>query len=394
MMTFFKEMDKNQKIVLLLTVLILFIDMVLYSVIIPITPSIEEKFQPSSTMIGFLFSSYSITLLLVTPYFGRLVDRVGRKMPILAGLGGLMFATVLFSFADSLGLLFAARSMQGIAAAATWTGALALLADMFSQKERAIAMGMALTGVSAGTLLGAPIGGVLIEVGGYQTPFLMIAAILIILLAMVAFLLHENKERRQTEHSGMGFLLKIRAVKWVIAIVVVSEASITLLEPLLPIYFATVFNGNSLFVGAMFGVLTVAYGIMAPISGVLVNKFRPTLIVVIGLVLIGLTFPMIVYANTVWQVALVLFLVGSSMGMATSPTLSLLADVVDKEYANCYGAVYGLFSMFLAVAAIIGPFFGGVLTDMLTIKPAFLIIGMVILAMAIGLNFSRKRVFA
>ena len=88
-MNVFKQMQKQQKVGLSLVMVILFIDTLLYSLTIPITPYIKETLHPSSIMIRFIYISYST--------------------------------------------------------AVTWSAALALLADLFAAKERGLVMGIALS---------------------------------------------------------------------------------------------------------------------------------------------------------------------------------------------------------------------------------------------------------
>lgn len=390
-MSFLKHMSVRKRLGLTFAVAILFLDMLLYSVIIPLTPYYEETFEASPMMIGLLFSSYSITLLITTTYFGKLTDRIGRKKPIIMGLVGLIVSTIVFSHPIHFEWLIIARALQGIAAAATWTAALSLLADLFIKKERAIAMGFAMTSMSAGTLLGAPVGGFLIEMGSYKTPFYTISALLFAVVILAAIYLKEEMRNNVQEPKKITDLLKQRAVIWILAIMFISEGTMTMLEPILPMYLSSTFSGNSLFIGLMFGVLTLAYGVMAPISGVLINKYTPSRVVLIGLLLVGLFLPFIVLAQSALQMIIALLLVGASMGLAVSPTLTMLGNTQGSSDQNAYGALYGLFNIFFAVSAIIGPFLGGALADVFTSKITILIASGTIFLCALGLSLSRKR---
>ena len=70
-------------------------------------------------MIGLLFSGFAIAQLLSSPVWGRVSDHYGRRPAILAGLGGSMFAYLIFGFANSLWLLFACRLVQGLGGGTT-----------------------------------------------------------------------------------------------------------------------------------------------------------------------------------------------------------------------------------------------------------------------------------
>ncbi|RST77114.1 MFS transporter [Siminovitchia acidinfaciens] len=389
-MNFFKQMSTKKRLGLTFAIAIIFLDMLLYSVIIPLTPYYEGTFEASSTMIGILFSSYSVTLLLTTTYFGNLTDRIGRKKPIIIGLIGMSASTILFSHPINFEMLIIARGLQGIASAATWTAALALLADLFVKKERAVVMGFAMTSMSAGTLLGAPIGGFLVEFGGYLAPFYTISVLLLITTVFGLIYLQDEKRPVIQKSKKPLDLLRQPAVIWILMIMVVSEGTLTMLEPILPIYLSSTFSGNSIFIGLMFGVITLAYGIMAPISGSLVIKYTPSRVVLIGLLLGGLFLPFVVLAQSTLQLVIALALLGGSMGLAVSPTLTMLGDTQGDGDQSSYGALYSLFNIFFAVAAIIGPFFGGVLTDVFSAKITIFITSGVVLLGTIGLSVTRK----
>lgn len=166
-----KGAQNKQKAALMVVGLAVFIDMLIYGLVVPILPRYADSLGATQTEIGFLFSSYAIALFIATPVFGLLTDRIGRKTPLLWGLIGLIASTLMFAIAHTFWLLVVARALQGIAAAMTWTAGLALLADLYPSEERGKAMGLALSGQAAGTLLGPTIGGWLYQWGSYQLPF-------------------------------------------------------------------------------------------------------------------------------------------------------------------------------------------------------------------------------
>lgn len=72
-------------------------------------------------------------------------------------------------------MMVIARFMQGAAAAATWVAGLALMADTYPKHELGSALGLVMTSMSMGLLLGPPFGGFVYEFGGYRLPFLIAA---------------------------------------------------------------------------------------------------------------------------------------------------------------------------------------------------------------------------
>lgn len=95
-------------------------------------------------------------------------------------------------------MLLFARVLQGIAAAASWTAGLALLADVYPAQQRGKVMGIALSGQALGTLLGAVVGGWLYEWGGFRLPFLVAAGLALLDGLLRLTILNDNIRRPPT----------------------------------------------------------------------------------------------------------------------------------------------------------------------------------------------------
>ncbi|RNB81737.1 MFS transporter [Brevibacillus nitrificans] len=379
-MTLLPKMTKTQGIGLLFVVLILFIDMLLYSLLIPIVPYFTETLKPSSTMMGILFSSYAIAMLVATPIFGPISDRIGRRIMLLAGLA---FSTVLFAFADSLPLLITARFIQGLAAAATWPTALALLADLFPPKSRGAVMGIALTAISSGTLLGAPLGGWLFEVSGHRTPFLAAAGFTVLNILLVSLFLQEAPARSQSEQLRVSKFLRHPQVAFIAGIVLLAEIALCLLEPTLPNFLTEKLSVTPAMIGLLFAIMTLAYGLLAPVAGALSSRFNPFLLMFIGICVLAVFIPALALANTLWQASLAMALVGAGVGFTLSPTLATLGEIIDRSGSGAYGIAYSLFNMFHAVGMVAGPLAGGILTDILPVSTVLFVVAGSILGLGI-----------
>ncbi|MGM7636461.1 MFS transporter [Bacillus sp. Hm123] len=367
-----KEWTNLQKTGLFVVIAVLFTDMIMYSLLVPITPYIDQTYQPTATMMGVLFSTYAVGLLIATPFLGRLSDKVGRKIPMLVGIFALIISTLLFIVSEHMWMLIIARFIQGVAAGASWTAGFALLADLFPGKSRGPIMGFALSAVSAGTLLGAPVGGWLFNLGGYQLPFVVTIICNLIIFLVTLFLLKEPKRTPSQSQSGILSLLKVREVRWITAVILIGEGMITMLEPVLPVYAANNLSMDAQAIGLLFGVMTIAYSVFSPISGSLSSKYNPYKIMMIGLIWMALSLPFLVISTSIWVLVFAGITIGGAAGFTLSPTLSALGEVVDDNGGDGdeYGTAYAFFNMLFAFAMIIGPLLGGVLTDMMTVPSA------------------------
>ncbi|WP_110932945.1 MFS transporter [Paenibacillus bouchesdurhonensis] len=392
-----QTVNKTQWISLGLIIFILFNDMLLYSLIIPITPFLVDQLNPSSTLIGILFGSYAVGVLITTPLFAAISDRIGKVVPIIMGLIGMVLSTLFFAFASSMWMLIGARFVQGIAAAATLTASMALLAALFPANRRGAVMGMALTGISMGSLLGAPIGGWLLDAGGYNAPFIFAAGLILTSLVLAIFMLREPGSTEEDPHietkkQGTFQLLRLRPVLFIAAIVLLAESVLTLLESILPVFLHHHVQATPTITGLLFAAMSLAYGAAAPLSGMLSDRYPARILMLIGLAALGLFTPLFAFAHTIWLQAGVMLLVGASVGFALSPTLSSLGAIVDDgDGGGAFGAAFGLFNILQSVGMIAGPFFGGILTDWLDVPRTIVTVSFALLLGVAALWILPKR---
>ncbi len=156
----------SPKVTLTVVTVALFTDSFLYGLVIPLTPKSPARIE-NEWALGVMYGAYAVGLFLTTPIFGVLSDRHGRRRPMIYGVLLQGAATLLFAFATTFGEMFVARTVQGVAAAATWTAGLALVAELFTQKRTQM-MGFAMMGSTGGSVLGPLAGGVLFDLSGYR----------------------------------------------------------------------------------------------------------------------------------------------------------------------------------------------------------------------------------
>src|SRR5579862_8241659 len=124
--------------------LALAVDYLVYGIIIPLTPFSPAGISKDEEL-TMLAGCYGLGTLLTTPVFGYLGDRFGCRRPMIAGALLLAAATALLAHAPNFPLMITARLLQGVAAAATWTSGLAIVAQYYPL-NRVQMMGYALMG--------------------------------------------------------------------------------------------------------------------------------------------------------------------------------------------------------------------------------------------------------
>jgi DHA1 family solute carrier family 18 vesicular amine transporter 1/2 len=239
----------------------LFMDYLIYGLIIPLTP--YSPALGSTEQLGLLYGGYSAGVLAATPLFGYLGDRIGCRWPMILGVILSALTVALFALATNFYLLLLGRLLQGAAASASWTAGLALIAAHYPQK-RVEMIGWALMGSTAGSLFGPVIGGTLYQAGGYTLPFAVTGVLVAIDAALRVSLLPRDHGNAEAS-PDLRVLLLDRSVLVAAAAVVLAAIGWGIVEPLLPTRLGQ--SGVSpAAVGLVFTVGSIAYGLSAPLA--------------------------------------------------------------------------------------------------------------------------------
>jgi DHA1 family tetracycline resistance protein-like MFS transporter len=176
---------KNKKLLTLF--LIVFVDLLGFSIILPLLPFYADSFGANPTQIGLLVASYAAAQLVGAPILGRISDRLGRKPVLLISLAGTFIGFLMLGFANSLAVLFASRILDGFTGG-NISVAQAYITDITDENNRAKGLGMLGAAFGLGFIIGPAVGG-LLSVYGFATPAFVAAGFsLTSLLGVLLFL--------------------------------------------------------------------------------------------------------------------------------------------------------------------------------------------------------------
>jgi EmrB/QacA subfamily drug resistance transporter len=152
-------------------------------------PSIRADLGFSEESLAWVVNAYLITFGGFLLLGGRLGDLLGHRRLFLAGVGLFTAASAVCGFADSQGMLVAARAVQGVAGAVVSAVALSLMITLFiDPAERAKAMGIFGFVASGGGSLGVLLGGILTDALDWHWIFLVnvpVGALVVVLTLVV-----------------------------------------------------------------------------------------------------------------------------------------------------------------------------------------------------------------
>ncbi|EKM60730.1 uncharacterized protein PHACADRAFT_133462 [Phanerochaete carnosa HHB-10118-sp] len=158
-------------------------DVLVYSIVIPVLPFQLERlgYQGVSGRVGWLLFGFSAGLVLSTVPIAMFSERYNmRTWPLILGQVILIGSQIMLMLAPTYWLMVLARIIQGISSSIIWIVGLALLCDTASESIVGRQLGVAMTGLSLGSLIGPLAGGLLYHRFGFHGP-----GILAVILAAV-----------------------------------------------------------------------------------------------------------------------------------------------------------------------------------------------------------------
>jgi MFS transporter, DHA1 family, tetracycline resistance protein len=354
---------------LLAIFLIVAVDVLGLTIMIPLLPFYAEKLGATPFQVGWLIGAYAACQLVSGPLLGRLSDSTGRKPLLLVSQAGTFIGFIITAFAPNLIVLFLARMIDG-ATAGNLSLAQAYISDITKPEDRAKSFGVIGIAFGIGFLIGPAISGILAK-SDYRYPVFMAAGLSALSIIATSVLLPKAEPARNDAGRRLSLIAWGEYVKYFRD----PQLATRLWQFLCFIFGFSMFtSGFPLFAerrltwhGSPFGPEQTGFvyawagflGILTqgPALGVLVKKFGEKALnrvgfvaYAIGYTLLGLThsIPALVVAATV-----------TAFGGFVRPTLtSLITKAAPKSEQ---GSVLGLQQSLTSVAQIAAPPFAGIL---------------------------------
>ncbi len=188
------EEDKLEMRKILPVFLIILIDLLGLTIIIPLLPLYAASYGANAGTIGLLGAAYPSMQVIGAPILGRLSDRFGRKPVLLISQAGTFLGFLILGLANSLTLLFISRILDGLSGANIST-AQAVISDSTSQKNRTRGLGLVGAAFGLGFVVGPVIAFVSLSLGhnNFHIPAFIAASFSLISILLTALLLKETK---------------------------------------------------------------------------------------------------------------------------------------------------------------------------------------------------------
>lgn len=366
-----------------------------YGVVLPVLPFMlartlgETAYAAIAWHTGLLMGVYMLALFLFAPMWGYVADRAGRRMLIMLGLAGLSGAMLLHALVSDLPLIYGARVLAGLFAAAVLPAVFAQVSDICAPEVRARAFAWLSSSSALGFLFGPALSGWIASAGigaggdAMGLPFYVVAA----LISLVWFAFY-----RFPAAAPMGYITYdtpktgTLSLNWLLVLSLLVMFGLGSFEVSLALQGQQVLNFGPSAIGWMFAecslvmILVQSFG-LAPLiqrlggGGLLAPAFL-AMAVGVGLLPYAANYPVLLLA-----VALV--------AAASGLLIPALAYLVSLAAGTAQGATLGKQTAIASLGQAVGSAAAGWLFGLFADAPFRMTAGLLVLGMVMAIYISR-----
>jgi len=352
--------------------------MTAFTFVDPLIPLYIQKvgdlsIQEAAFWAGIAASGLGIAMFFISPVWGILADRFGRKPMVLRAMFGGAIVLTLMAFAPNVWTVVILRWFQGLLTGSV--AAITALASSIAPRDRvSFAMGITMLAVFSGQSIGPIIGGFVADRYGYEVTFYLSGGFLLLGGMIVLLLLKEDfqkpSETRTHPLRSMANLATSRQMLPLLAIMCFVSIGQSIVNPIISLRVKEI---NTLGRAATTsGLIFSLTGLMAAISSLIGGRLGQRIslpkIMAFCIFVIGLLYLPLMWATKVGLFATFLILTGLFRGGQATSTNAMVGSSVTKEEQ---GIAYGLGQSASSLGGGLGPLIGGALASAVGLSPIF-----------------------
>ena len=343
---------------LFLVCLVVFVETMLYSALVPLLPGYTHEFGLSKTAAGLLVGAYAAGAVLGALPGGIAAARYGPRRALLVGLTMVGLASLAFGFAGDAWTLGFARLAQGLGGSLAWAGSLTWLIVATPRTRRGELLGTAIGSAIFGALLGPAVGALAHHVGA-RPVFVGLAGLSALLGAWALRIppAEADPPRRGAIRRALGERQVLTSL-WLMTIPALVFGIVGVLVPLE--------LDRAGWTAAAIAVAWISSAaiemFLAPVIGRVSDRhgrLLPLRVALTGAVGVLVAFSL---ADRPAVIVPILILSGITFGAFWAPAMALLADAAER-IGLAQGLAFGLMNVAWGTGNALGPAIGGALAD-------------------------------
>ncbi|WP_280738933.1 MULTISPECIES: multidrug efflux MFS transporter [unclassified Enterococcus] len=352
-----------------------------FSLVMPFIPVyIEQLGTPKEQVELFSGLAISVTALaaaLISPVWGSLADRKGRKMMMIRAAAGMTITMGSLAFVPNVYWLLIMRFFTGILSGYI-PNATAMIASQAPREKSGWALGTLSTGSLAGSLIGPLLGGALAETFGIENVFIITGVVLFITTILTIVLVKEDfqpveKHELLSVKELFGKIEQLPVLIGLFVTTLILQLGITSISPILTLYIRSLqgATNNILFVsGLIVSVAGISAVFSSPLLGELGDRFGSHKILLAGLVMAFFCYLPMTFVKTPFQLGVLRFLLGFSTGALMPSINNLIGQLTPTEGVS---RIYSYNQMFSNFGQVLGPLVGSTVAHQMGYPAVFLV---------------------
>jgi len=327
-------------------------------------PVYGKEIGASFVEIGLFFSAFSLMTVLLRPLVGWGLDRFGRRIFFIAGVGGYALTMLSFAFIDQVWSMVLARVFQGISSSLTWLAVSAITADMAGERERGRTFGEVTQASNRGAIIGTIFGfivlnarininGQVTHLGSWTLLFVIYGLISLYALILALHRLPETSPARIPDEEDAIHWSRT----WVLLLLVtlVTGASVAMTWPILIIFLQEKLGVGIETLSWAFLPNALVWALLPSRLGNLADRFGRKPLMLVGLGAAALSSFIVPSLGSVIGLALLWAFQAACYAAGDPAEQALVADLTNKRQR---GRAYGLYVMCNDLGATVGPLGG------------------------------------
>lgn len=371
------------------------------SQILPFLPLYVSQLGVSSHEALSMWSglTFSITFLvsaIVSPMWGSLADRKGRKLMLLRASLGMAIAILLQAYATNVWQLFLLRGLMGLTSGYI-PNAMALVASQVPRERSGWAISTLSTAQISGVIGGPLMGGFLADHVGLRAVFFITALLLMVSFLVTFFLIKEGVRptiSKAERLSGKAVFATLPYPGLMISLFVttmVIQLCNGSIGPILTLFIKSMApdSNNIAFLSGMIAAVPGVSALMsAPKLGKLGDRIGTARILMATLIFAVVLFFAMSFVTSPFQLGVLRFLLGFADGAMLPAVQTLLVKYSSDQVT---GRIFGYNQSFMYLGNVIGPLIGASVSAMAGFRWVFAATAVVVLLNIIQLAFALRR---
>ncbi|MGL5967098.1 MAG: multidrug efflux MFS transporter [Kluyvera sp.] len=340
--------------------------------------------QSLSMWSGLTFSVTFLVSAVVSPMWGSLADRKGRKLMLLRASLGMAIAILLQAFATNVWQLFILRAIMGLTSGYI-PNAMALVASQVPRDRSGWALSTLSTAQITGVIGGPLLGGFLADHVGLRMVFFITAFLLLISFMVTLFLIKEGPRpqlNKGEKLSGKAVFASLPYPGLVISLFVttmVIQLCNGSISPILTLFIQSMSpdSGNIAFLSGMIAAVPGVSALMsAPRLGKLGDRIGTARILVGTLIFAVVLFFAMSFVTTPLQLGILRFILGFADGAMLPAVQTLLLKYISERVT---GRIFGYNQSFMYLGNVVGPLIGASVSAMAGFRWVFIVTAVIVL---------------